>query len=65
MKTKWQKPELLVLYRGRPEENLLTATYCKYQPLNKNGADNAAGQICVHEHGRNEGGVACEIYATS
>jgi len=35
MKKEWQTPELIVLFRGRPEEDLLTA--CKYKniaPLN-------------------------------
>ena len=64
MKTRWQKPELVVLYRGRPDENLLTSTYCKNQPYGKNGADQAAGIICQWEHG-SRAGQACNTYSPS
>jgi hypothetical protein len=59
MKKKWKKPELIVLYRGKPEENLLGRTYCKMtQP--KNLPDRAAGIICQWNTG-----VDCELNSPS
>lgn len=64
MKRKWESPELIVLYRGKPEENLMQIVPCKNQPMGKNDPDNAAGTICMWEHG-SRANVLCEVYTTS
>lgn len=45
-KFKWQRPELIVLRRGRPEENVLEA--CKYNaaPDGTGGVQTAIGHGC-------------------
>jgi len=63
MKKKWQKPELIVLYRGKPEENLLAHTYCKMLTP-KNLPDRAAGIVCQFEHGGRIGDP-CYSYISS
>jgi hypothetical protein len=62
MKKKWSKPELIVLYRGKPDENLMQQTSCKFNP--KNTPDNAAGLYCEWEHG-GRAGIPCYTYSTS
>jgi hypothetical protein len=63
MKKQWSKPELIILFRGKPEENLLGRTYCKYtQP--KNLPDRAAGTICAFDQGGRAGEI-CYDYALS
>ncbi|MBN1998788.1 hypothetical protein JW935_14610 [candidate division KSB1 bacterium] len=63
MKPLWRKPELIVLYRGRPDENLLGRVYCK-TTTPKNLPDNAAGIYCQFEHGGRVGDP-CYDYAPS
>jgi hypothetical protein len=63
MKKKWQKPELIVLYRGKPEENLLGHIYCK-MTTPKNLPDRAAGTICLFDQG-GRAGTPCELYSAS
>jgi len=45
-KLKWQRPELIVLHRGRPEESVLEA--CKYNaaPDGTGGIKTAIGHGC-------------------
>lgn len=63
MKKKWKKPELIELYRGRPDENLLEHVYCKAGVAHRNAPDNAAGIYCEWEHG---GRIEpCFTYSTS
>lgn len=60
---KWDKPELIVLYSGKPEENLLGRTYCKAtQP--KNLPDRAATIICQFDQG-GRAGEPCYDYIPS
>lgn len=60
MKKEWQKPELLVLYRGRPEESLLVQVGCKGGPhTSRRNPDNAA-TVCVFRDGTN-----CDTFSAS
>jgi hypothetical protein len=62
MSRTWKKPELIVLYKGRPDENLLGQTYCKgVSGSGKNGPDRAAaGGNCADKYG-----VECRTYSAS
>lgn len=63
MSKRWVRPQLLVLYRGEPEERLLGRTYCKTtQP--KNLPDRAVAIICQFDQG-GRAGVACYDYLLS
>ena len=57
MKKNWSKPELIVLYRGAPEVNVLQA--CKYGGNSgpNSGACTGGGE-CIREDG--ETGACCE-----
>lgn len=60
MKKQWRKPELVILYHARPDENLLQKIYCK-NPNPRNMPDQAAGSICVNRNNT----VQCDTYAAS
>jgi len=47
MKNKWKKPELVILVRSNPEENVLTSD-CKYNaaPLGVGGPQTGDGHGC-------------------
>jgi len=64
MKKKWQKPELIELYRGRPDENLMQEVYCKAGVPSRNQPDRAAANICQWDHGGRAGDL-CFTYALS
>lgn len=64
MKKKWQKPELIVLYRGKPDESLMQVTPCKGGAAHRNQPDNAAGNICAFDHGGRIGQL-CYTYSPS
>lgn len=64
MKKKWEKPELIELYRGRPDENLLEAIWCKAGVPDRNSPDNAMGIYCQFEHGSRIG-QPCYTYNVS
>jgi len=45
MKEKWERPQLVVLYRGKPEESVLCG--CK---LSSGGGPNCNAGNCDHQH---------------
>jgi hypothetical protein len=51
-KEKWGKPELIILTRGKPDENVLTA--CKYSMGGYGGPDSWYG-VCT-----SYGGYGCD-----
>ena len=59
MKKIWEKPKLIILLRGRPEEMVLAS--CKYTKL-KNGPANKNTQ-CITKSGKNC--VVCSTAGTS
>ena len=60
MSRTWKKPELIVLYKGRPDENLLGRAYCKAM-VPKNLPDRASsGGICIDNRS-----VPCNISQAS
>ncbi|HNR69630.1 MAG TPA: hypothetical protein PKN24_16405 [bacterium] len=63
MKTKWQKPELVILYRASSDENLLGRAYCKHT-VPKNLPDNAVASICAFDQG-SRAGTPCNVYILS
>ena len=55
MKKKWKKPELIELYRGRPDENLLEHVYCKGDVAGRNAPDRAVATLCEFDQGSRAG----------
>jgi len=64
MKTVWQKPKLIVLYKAQPDENLLQSVACKGGLAHKNRPDNATATICAWDNGERIG-RACYTHTTS
>jgi len=52
MKKKWEKPKLVILYRGQSEENVLKI--CKHEHGATASEENVL-KICKHEHGATAG----------
>lgn len=43
MRKSWEKPELTILYRGKPEESVAQSTNCKHQPQHAISANDDNG----------------------
>ena len=60
MKKPWETPELVILYRGRPEESVLT--HCKHANSAPVGPDHRYGSC---HHGSQNNCTACSGSAIS